>query len=1289
MSSPKKNWKKRVGIICATLFVLYTLWGFVAMPLLLRYVGLRMANKQLAGTVSIEAIRVNPFSCSLLLRGIEAKTPEGEAVFSAGRFYGNFAFWSLFGKGWRFQEVHLGQPMLNVAVDGKGQLNLLQMLKPKEPSQAQEPQEGVASAEPQQDAASAEPEPLVLPLIKVDRLWLEDGGFDLSLALPGGELRREGRDINLELTDFSSDPQNANPYAFVAQTANGESLKVDGQLRLNPLSTRGTVGVEAVELDDLDFFTADTIGLTVDSGYVNFSFDYLFSPVSEPRGLFVENGRLTVSEVAIAAREEPEPFARLGAFEMAGFGVDLLEGRVRLGSIRIADASLRVVRDKQGVLNLIRYLFPEDRQREIVELVQAELAAGPRLAGDIRLGVVSDNQDIGVALTSAWHQVQELLAVKLLVSADQVVAENNTLQLRDEFPSEPVDYSFSAIGLQASDVRNFGTEPFPFAVELRAGATDGNSPTEGRVTAQGSVAPDAEDQFDFSGTAEGVDIAPFAPYLAQFTSARLASAQVSASGSGTAGLVKAALPRIAATASGSLDNLRIDDPTAAEPVLAVERVELNGVKLGTEPIAFNAELLRITRPTLRVVRNSEGRINLLRLVPMLEQRFAPAAGATAPEATAANTQADADAVAAGAGTTPATGTATPATVVDAQVIVVEAPAADRDTVVAADGTALSAADWQTLMVANAIEAAKHSQAAEALKTVELENISLRRLEIVDGMLVLQDDAVIPPVAFGIRNANLAVDNIILKDGERTTFTLDARFSDGASGVVAAVAGELLIADPFKAVKLDITTSDITLGSFGGYSDPLVGRPLEKGTVGTRLSYTITDGKLQGRNAITMEKVGFAPRREGSTGPRLPLELGMAILSDRNGVMRLNVPVSGDLNDPKFDLTEVIRYAFVNVLERLITAPFAVLGSLLGSGSEDGQGPATSVVFAAGMAEIPAAQTAGLGQLAHALYERPTLALQLRPVTNNVEDLQVLRERLLEQRIQAYAEQHKLTQERATERLYEQLLTALTAMDPQSRSGIEAMIAQASERAARIAQAEQAARAAQLANVAVPEPVIEETALVVPEPVVEGGAGAALQTVNVRSVVRSRRGTGFLATTEPVQVLVPSAAAGSALAGATSGDTAAASATGESAVAAAADAAGNAAAEAAYAASAADAAGASAGQTDATAVATADAASAATVATVSAKPANAEPLLEDKRKILLSQTVVTQAAVQELAKARTDAVASALAADAEHPLAAERISAGEPWQPQPQVPEQTAVPGVYFELGALEGSASAN
>ena len=63
---------------------------------------------------------------------------------------------------------------------------------------------------------------------------------------------------------------------------------------------------------------------------------------------------------------------------------------------------------------------------------------------------------------------------------------------------------------------------------------------------------------------------------------------------------------------------------------------------------------------------------------------------------------------------------------------------------------------------------------------------------------------------------------------------------------------------------------------------------------------------------------------------LPLKLAVALLKDADGKIKIDVPITGSLDDPKFSVGAIVTDALINVLSKVITSPFRALAALIGS-----------------------------------------------------------------------------------------------------------------------------------------------------------------------------------------------------------------------------------------------------------------------------------------------------------------------------------------------------------------------
>ncbi len=93
--------------------------------------------------------------------------------------------------------------------------------------------------------------------------------------------------------------------------------------------------------------------------------------------------------------------------------------------------------------------------------------------------------------------------------------------------------------------------------------------------------------------------------------------------------------------------------------------------------------------------------------------------------------------------------------------------------------------------------------------------------------------------------------------------------------------------------------------------------------------------LDGQHKIVLRDFELGEKVESPEAFNLPYGIAIALLKDSEGKIDVDLPVEGDVNDPKFRIGGVIVKALVNLLTKIVTAPFALLGKLVGfGGGED-------------------------------------------------------------------------------------------------------------------------------------------------------------------------------------------------------------------------------------------------------------------------------------------------------------------------------------------------------------------
>jgi uncharacterized protein involved in outer membrane biogenesis len=248
---------------------------------------------------------------------------------------------------------------------------------------------------------------------------------------------------------------------------------------------------------------------------------------------------------------------------------------------------------------------------------------------------------------------------------------------------------------------------------------------------------------------------------------------------------------------------------------------------------------------------------------------------------------------------------------------------------------------------------------------------IKNVTITGGSALFADYSITPSFATGIVDLEGTITGLSSQPNSRAKVQLAGKVDRYAP---VDISGEvnLLSAAVYSDVALNFRNMELT--TFNPYSGKFAGYNISKGKLSTELRYKVEARKLDAQHHIVVDNLEFGDKTDSKDAAPIPMKLAVALLKDRQGVIDLQLPVSGSLDDPKFRLGPIIWKALLGLLTKIATAPFALIGSLFGGGDE-----LAYVDFQAGSAELAAAQIEQLNKLAHALTERPQLRLDV-PVT---------------------------------------------------------------------------------------------------------------------------------------------------------------------------------------------------------------------------------------------------------------------------------------------------------------------
>ncbi len=178
-----------------------------------------------------------------------------------------------------------------------------------------------------------------------------------------------------------------------------------------------------------------------------------------------------------------------------------------------------------------------------------------------------------------------------------------------------------------------------------------------------------------------------------------------------------------------------------------------------------------------------------------------------------------------------------------------------------------------------------------------------------------------------------------------------------------------------------------------YSVQYVAQPIARGKLGVELDWKLGAHKVNATNRVLVDQLDFGPvvSEPDPKATQLPLGLAVAVLSDRTGRIDLQLPMSGDLDDPEFKWGGMVLQTLKNLLEKVATAPFTLVAGLFAGKDPDAL---KSISFVAGDAQAVGEEAAKIDSFVSLLTERPLLKLELTPGVDPVTDREVLARRQL-------------------------------------------------------------------------------------------------------------------------------------------------------------------------------------------------------------------------------------------------------------------------------------------------------
>lgn len=802
--------------------------------------------------------------------------------------------------------IRIDQPDFEVARTRDGKLNLAALLPrpraaaasavatpgPKAPVKNDAaPAAGVPGPDVPAPDASAGASPTAPvegngPDVKIALLEVLQARLAFNDDMPAKPVTYVIEPMDIVLRDFSLNGDAPANLVISATADDGARLALDARVAASVPGIEGELTVSGVDLPRFAPYFADRVNFSVEQAQARLGSRFRVTLAEGvPQGE-IEVGEAGVSQLRVVRRGEKVAFAQADDAVLTGAKVNLAARTVSIDAFNLVKPRLRMVRERDGALDLAGLVRP----------------APP--------GPPAVSQDVAAA--PVWNA---LLATFKLT--------DGTLHLEDRTPAKPAVIDVDRVSLA---VGNVGTDP---ALKSRLDLAF-RDPKGGMFGARGgfSLAPM---QANLKLDARRLDLLAAQPWMAEQLNATLQNGTISLRGDLGVKVKPAGDWSLVWSGETNVEDIKLSEPGKATDLLKWRSLFVGGVALkldgGTPGVlsALTIDQLALSDYFARIIVSPQGRLNLQ---DIMRSAGAPAQAAATPSAI----------------------TAAPALTAPANVPAKVAPAN-----------------------------------AGPRPPIEIKAIVLQ-----GGQVDFSDFFVKPNYRAQLSELGGRVSGV--------------RSSGGAPGEVelrGLVEGSAPIditgrIDPLaEKLFLDIKASarGIELAPLSPYSGKYVGYGIEKGKLSVNVAYKIENDKLTAQNNVVLDQLTFGDRVDSPDAIKAPVQLAVSLLKDRNGVIDINLPISGSLSDPQFSIGGLVGRVIVNFIVKAVTAPFALLGSLFGS-----QADLDHVAFAPGRAALSDTARGKLDTLGKALTDRPALKLEVTGRTDRAVDVEGYRRALLERKV---------------------------------------------------------------------------------------------------------------------------------------------------------------------------------------------------------------------------------------------------------------------------------------------------
>ncbi|HSR02179.1 MAG TPA: DUF748 domain-containing protein, partial [Methylophilaceae bacterium] len=275
----KLTWQSFAKLF-AGLVVFYLLISYFAVDPLAKKLIPRIADESLDSIARVKRVEFDPFRLKATVHELTLSNRSGESLAGFKKLVVDFELSGMFDLAWKFKQIGIAEPHVNLAVAQGGKLNWDALLEKINEGPKPPPSD-------------------TIPSVIIEHIVVSQGNVHYLDANRETPLEMTLEPLNFQLKGFSTVPRDRGEYLISAAfSEEGGLLKWKGDMGVNPVASSGVVSLEGIKINEaLQLVKGLALPVAFRDGELHTSFSYDFSIPNTIPTVALKNMTVSVTEL--------------------------------------------------------------------------------------------------------------------------------------------------------------------------------------------------------------------------------------------------------------------------------------------------------------------------------------------------------------------------------------------------------------------------------------------------------------------------------------------------------------------------------------------------------------------------------------------------------------------------------------------------------------------------------------------------------------------------------------------------------------------------------------------------------------------------------------------------------------------------------------------------------------------------------------------------------------------------------------------------------------------------------